>query len=85
MLKYSKPVMKLSEIVRETGLPAENLRRIYGTYGQKVAWKQNPMKIKSPILFDTEELEKVRMKELETQNKAIRRDRGHERLRCIGR
>lgn len=83
-MEYSKPVMKMTDLVR-MGFPESYLRRIYGTYGQKVAWKQNPMKIKSPILFDTEELEKVRMKELETQNKAIRRDRGYERLRCIGR
>lgn len=85
MLQYSKPVMKMAEIVRETGLPERYLRRIYGTYGQKVAWKQDPLKAKSPILFDTAELEKVRLKELETQNKAMRRDRGHERLCCIGR
>lgn len=58
MLKYSKPVMKLSEIVRETGLPAEYLRRIYGTYGQKVAWKQNPMKIKSRYYLTRRNLKK---------------------------
>jgi hypothetical protein len=42
------------------GLPREYLETIYRRSNQKVAWKMNG-KRNSPILFDTEELEKVRI------------------------
>lgn len=57
-MNYPAKVMKASELVK-IGWPMKNLRQIYNMPGQKIAWKMNNA-INSPILFDTEELEKYR-------------------------
>lgn len=58
-MKYPYPVMRMTELIK-LGLPREYLEAIYKRSNQKVAWKMNG-KRNSPILFDTEELEKVRI------------------------
>ena len=61
--KYSKPVMKMSELM-ELGFPRSYLTRIYYTGDRKIAWKTNPAKSNSMILFDTAEFEKYRQKQM---------------------
>lgn len=58
-MKYEKAVMKFSEL-QKMGFPREWLLMVFRTQGQrKIAWKMS-MAENSPILFDTEELEKFR-------------------------
>ena len=57
-MKYPKEVMRLSEL-KKIGFPEEWLLEIYRSRHQKIAWKAGTA-INSPILFDTEELEKYR-------------------------
>lgn len=59
-MTYPKQVMKLSEL-KAMGFPEEWLMQIYRSRHQNIAWKQGgEHKKSSPILFDTEELEKYR-------------------------
>ena len=57
-MEYPAKVMKAKELVA-IGWPEKYLRQIYNTPGQKCAWKMNNA-VNSPILFDTDELEKFR-------------------------
>lgn len=57
-MNYPKAVMKMSEL-KKMGFPEEFLLMIYRLGIRKIAWKSSPS-INSPILFDTEELEKYR-------------------------
>lgn len=58
-MNYPKPVMRLSEL-KKMGFPDEWLRYVYRMQGtRKIAWKMG-MGENSPILFDTEALEKFR-------------------------
>ncbi|MBP3816887.1 hypothetical protein [Butyrivibrio sp.] len=57
-MNYPSKVMRATELVK-MGWPQQSLRQIYNTPGQKIAWKMNNA-VNSPILFDTEELEKYR-------------------------
>jgi hypothetical protein len=63
MATYPKPIMKLSELI-EMGFSEEYLMRIFNSHNQRVAWKASN-KPNSKILFDTEELEKLRRKHCE--------------------
>ena len=72
-IKYPKKIMKLSELTK-LGFKKEYLMNCYRTKGQRFAQKQNPMKSNSPIIFDTEQFEKWRIKQLITENSAIRRN-----------
>lgn len=71
-MKYPKPVMKLSELT-EMGFPEGMLLNAYRMKGQTFAQKMTPGKGTSPIVFDTEEFEKWRMKQLRTENAALYR------------
>lgn len=57
-MEYPAKVMKIKEL-KEIGWPEKYLQQIYNTPGQKCAWKMNNA-VNSPILFDTDELEKFR-------------------------
>lgn len=59
MIKYPKPVMKMSELVA-MGFAKDFLMYAYRKNTAAIAWKMNPTKSNSPILFDTEGLEKFR-------------------------
>lgn len=61
-MTYPKPVMKMSELIR-MGFPREYLLRVFRTNNRAIAWKMNPAKRNSPIMFNTEELEKFRKQE----------------------
>lgn len=71
MLTYKKPVMRKKELVEEYGIPEGILDRAYRTKGQTFAQKITPGNKNSPIVFDTAEFEKWRLKDIEMQNKAI--------------
>lgn len=71
-MEYPKPIMRLTALI-EMGFPEAMLMDAYRTKGQRFAQKMNPAKSKSPIIFDTAEFEKWRMKRLETENQALYR------------
>lgn len=72
MLEYPKPIMRLSALM-EMGFPEEMLMNAYRTKGQTFAQKMTPGKKKSPIIFDTEEFEKWRIKQLKAENESLYR------------
>lgn len=58
-MKYPKPVMKLSEL-KKMGFTEDWLLYVFRMRtDRKIAWKTGS-KPNCPILFDTEELEKIR-------------------------
>ena len=61
-MTYPKPVMKLTEL-QKMGFPYEYLMRVFRVNNRAIAWKMNPAKRNSPIIFDTEEFEKFRKNE----------------------
>lgn len=65
MATYPKPIMRMSEL-KAMGFSEEYLMRVYYSHNQKVAWKASN-KPNSVILFDTEELEKLRRRHCEMQ------------------
>ena len=70
-MQYPKKVMKLTELVKEMGFPEEYLQRAYRLPTQRFAGKMNPMKKNSPIIFDTEEFEKWRLCQIETESRTM--------------
>ena len=62
-MKYPRKVMRINEL-RDMGYPDEWLRSIYRSRpinrDHSIAWKMDSSKQNSPILFDTDELEKYR-------------------------
>lgn len=63
MSGYPKKFMRLSALVK-MGLPEKWLRTIYYSRSinrdNSIAWKMDASKVNSPIIFDTDELEKYR-------------------------
>lgn len=59
-MNYPKPVMKATEL-EKMGFPREFLLYAFRRRGQTYAWKMNPTKINSPIVFDTGAFEKWRI------------------------
>lgn len=58
-MKYPKPVMRMSEL-KKMGFPEEWLLTAFRMQGRRaIAWKMG-ISENSPIVFDTEELEKYR-------------------------
>ncbi len=66
---YPKKIMNRKELI-ELGFTEAYLMRAVAEPGQRFATRQNPMHRCSPILFDTEEFEKWRMKDMEMQERA---------------
>jgi len=60
-MNYPKAVMKATEL-EEMGFPREYLDYAFRFKGQQFAWKMNPTKPNSTIVFDTEEFDKWRMR-----------------------
>lgn len=58
-MNYPKPVMKATEL-EKMGFPREFLLYAFRRKGQTYAWKMNPAKPNSTIVFDTENFEKWR-------------------------
>lgn len=59
-MTYPKPVMRLSEL-EKMGFPKEFLMYAFRK-GNGFACKMNPTKANSPIIFDTEEFDKWRLR-----------------------
>jgi len=58
-MTYEKKVMRLSEL-KKMGFPEDWLLSVYRLQGRRcIAWKNSHAE-NSPILFDTDELEKYR-------------------------
>ena len=70
-MEYPKRIMNRKELIK-LGYSKTYLQRVYTTPGQKCAFKMMPNRSRSRILFDTEELEKFREKEIKAQQAAIR-------------
>lgn len=60
-MTYKKPVMRLTEL-EKMGFSREYLLRAYRTKNQNFARKMDGTKSNSPIIFDTEEFDKWRIR-----------------------
>lgn len=60
-MTYPKPIMRMTEL-EKMGFPREYLLRAYRTKNQNFARKINGTKPNSPIIFDTEEFDKWRIR-----------------------
>ena len=69
-MEYPKPIMKRTELM-EMGFPETYLNRAYASKGQTFATKMNPLKKKSPVLYDTAGFERWRQEEIKMQDKAM--------------
>ena len=69
-MEYPKPMMRLKELMA-MGIPESMLMNAYREKGQNFAQKIDPKRSNSPIVFDTAEFDKWRMKMQRTENKAI--------------
>lgn len=69
-MNYPKKIMNRKELIEQMGFPESFLMRAFSTPGQTFAWRQNPANRKSPILFDTEGLEKWRLEDCKMQERA---------------
>lgn len=63
-MQYPKKIMRFSEMRDDLHFPNEVLVRAYREKGQTFAWKMNPLKSNSPIVFDTEGFERWRLKQV---------------------
>lgn len=59
-MNYPKPIMRKTEL-EKMGFPKEFLLTAARSRSQTFAWKMNPAKRNSPLMFDTEGLEKYRL------------------------
>lgn len=62
-MEYPKEVMRQQELLK-MGFDECFLCRAFNTPGQDFAWKNDPFKKNSPILFDTKGFEKWRLKQV---------------------
>lgn len=69
-MKYPKAMMKIKELM-DMGIPESMLMNAYREKGQNFAQKIDPKRSNSPIVFDTAEFDKWRMKMQRAENKAI--------------
>lgn len=68
-MKYPKQIMSKTELMG-MGFTRSYLDRVSRVKGQTFAFRINPMKANSPLMFDTVGLEKFRLKEIEAVEKA---------------
>lgn len=69
-MNYPKQVMTMTALTN-MGISESFLRRAYAAKDETIAWKSDPMKTNSPILFDTEALEKYRLRQITAEKKAM--------------
>ena len=65
-MTYPKPVMKAGEMAELFGMSSQTFADMLHLPGQKFAWKMSAAK-NSPVLFDTEEFEKWRKRQIVIQ------------------
>ena len=64
-MRYPKEIMRKSELLK-IGFPEDFLKRAQLT--GKIAWRSDPTRLNSPILYDTQALEKYRIDQMELDN-----------------
>lgn len=69
-MEYPKAMMKIKELM-DMGIPESMLMNAYREKGQNFAQKIDPKRSNSPIVFDTAEFDKWRMKMQRAENKSI--------------
>ncbi len=62
LMTFPKPYMTRKEL-KEVGIPTVTLDRIWNTKGQEIAFRANPGKKTSPIIYDTALLAKLLARE----------------------
>lgn len=65
-MEYIGKIMSFQEL-RQMGFPRKYLERAYHSKNNTFAFKEDPAKPKSTILFDTDEFEHWRQKEIKAQ------------------
>ena len=74
-MNYPKEVMSRKALISQMGFTEAYLMRAFSAPGQTFAWRENPLNKHSPILFDTEGLEKWRVEDCKMQERARRMPR----------
>ena len=69
-MNYPSEIMTPKALITQMGFSEAYLMRAYSTPGQSFAWRENPANKHSPIMFDTEGLEKWRLEDCKMQEKA---------------
>ena len=69
-MNYPKQIMNRKELIEQMGFSEAYLMRAFSTPGQTFAWRENPLNKHSPIMFDTDGLEKWRLEDCKTQERA---------------
>lgn len=69
-MKYPKKIMNRKALITQMGFTEAFLMRAFSSPGQTFAWRENPANKRSPILFDTEGLEKWRLDDCKMQEQA---------------
>lgn len=70
-MNYPKKIMSMTALT-EMGFPEPFLRKAYADPKQEFAWKSDATKKNSPILYDTEGLEKYRLEKIRLEKIANR-------------
>lgn len=69
-MEYPSNIMSRKALITQMGFTEAYLMRAYSTPGQTFAWRENPLNKHSPILFDTDGLEKWRIEDCVMQERA---------------
>ena len=69
-MEYPRPIMKKAEL-QDMGFPRDFLNKAYLKGG--IAWKADPIKRNSPLLFDTQSLEKFRQETMRIDHTIVTR------------
>ena len=69
-MNYPKQIMNRKELIEQMGFTEAFLMRAFSTPGQTFAWRENPLNKHSPIMFDTDGLEKWRIEDCMMQERA---------------
>ena len=69
-MEYPSNIMSRKALITQMGFTEAYLMRAYSTPGQTFARRENPLNKHSPILFDTDGLEKWRIEDCMMQERA---------------
>lgn len=70
LMNYPSNIMTRKALITQVGFTEAYLMRAFSTPGQTFAWRENPLNKHSPIMFDTDGLEKWRLEDCKTQERA---------------
>lgn len=69
-MEYPKKVMRMNEL-KKIGFPEQMLIQASREKNQTFCWKLNAAKKNSPLLFDTDGLEKWRLRQTKLHNEMV--------------